>query len=196
VDESSARRMCSHEALVANARKLKLIYAEGARPTGLTPRSWRARLGRLVGRCGWDRPGLEGIRREESPEEGEARQQGLEAGPVPLCLQLPLPPCAQRGLLQEEEGRGQRPPPGRDRTRPTEGQRPLGDAPRRRNLPRAACSNGLTNASGCIAVAVCTVVDPFARCPTLRNKRQRSRHPMRQHRTGYVPEVQYHCTPL
>src|SRR5215211_3096296 len=48
--------------------------------------------------------------------------------------------------------RRQGPPPGRDRVGPTESKGPLGDAPRWRNVPRAACPDGLTNASGCVEV--------------------------------------------
>jgi transposase len=33
---------CGHEVLVANARKLRLIYAEAARTTASTPRTWHA----------------------------------------------------------------------------------------------------------------------------------------------------------
>ena len=42
---------CGHEVLVANARKVRLIYGEGhKRTTGSTPRSWRAWLG-LIPSC-------------------------------------------------------------------------------------------------------------------------------------------------
>ena len=95
--------------------------------------------------------GPEGIRHDGTPAEGEGRQQGLEASPVRRStFSAASPTIGAARPFTEEEGRGQRPPPDRDRARPAEDKRPLGHAPRRRNLPRAARSNGLTIASGCI----------------------------------------------
>lgn len=112
--------------------------------------NWAGWIGRLIGRRRGRRSCAQSLGRDELPMKGQTRQQGPKARPVPLGLQLHLPPRAQRDLLQEEAGRGQGPPPGGDRPGPEEGRRPLGDAARRADLQRAPSSSGLTNASGCV----------------------------------------------
>ena len=81
----------------------------------------KVRLGRRACRRRRRRSRAQSVGSDELPAKGETRQQGPQARPVPLGLQLHLPPQAQRSLLQEEAGRRQGPPPGGDRLGSTGG---------------------------------------------------------------------------